>query len=270
MAIRPPVKLENPHNNTIAVVTGGSQGVGRAIAERLIADGCTRLMISGRDLEKGQTAAKDMAHRTGADVRFLVADMGDVKAAQGLIDHTVATFGRVNALANAAGLSNRGTVLDTSVDLWDLLMNVNARGPFFALQRLAQLARENKHGATCLTILSVASHVGQSFLAPYSASKAAMVTATKNAAMSLRTDHIRVNGINCGWMDTEGEDQVQRKWHGGGDDWLEKAEAAAPLGMLAKPAHVAALASYLLGPESGIITGAVIDFDQYVPGAYPE
>ena len=71
-------------------------------------------------------------------------------------------------------------------------------------------------------------------------------------------------------MDTEGEDVVQKKWHGAGDDWLEQAEAGAPMGMLVKPAHLAELASYMLGPNSGVMTGAVVDFDQFVPGVYPE
>ena len=73
-------------------------------------------------------------------------------------------------------------------------------------------------------------HCGQSFLAPYSASKAALANVTKNAAQALRRHRIRVNGINCGWMDTPGEDATQRKYHGAGDDWLAKAEAAQPFG----------------------------------------
>ena len=71
-------------------------------------------------------------------------------------------------------------------------------------------------------------------------------------------------------MGTPGEDATQRKWHGAGDDWLARAEAAQPFGMLVKPAHVAGLVAYLLGPSSGVMTGALVDFDQNVTGAYPE
>jgi NAD(P)-dependent dehydrogenase (short-subunit alcohol dehydrogenase family) len=79
-----------------------------------------------------------------------------------------------------------------------------------------------------------------------------------------------VNGINCGWMDTPGEDETQRKYHGAQDGWLAAAEARQPMGMLVKPDHVAGLAAFLLGPQSGVMTGALIDFDQNVAGAYPE
>ena len=79
-----------------------------------------------------------------------------------------------------------------------------------------------------------------------------------------------MNGINCGWMDTPGEDVVQRRFHDAGDDWLERAEAVQPFGMLVKPEHVAGLASYMLGPGSGVMTGSIVDFDQHVAGSYPE
>ena len=267
--MKPPVKLQSPHAETVAIVTGGAQGVGRAIAERLLADGCQRMLIAGRDVAKGKTAAAEMS-AGGADVRFHQVDLADVAQAEAMVDACVAAFGRVTALANAAGLSDRGGIGSTDAALWDKLMHVNARGPFFALQRLAHHAKAQGHGATCVTVLSTAMHVGYGFLAAYSASKAAMGNVTKNAAMALRGDRIRVNAIAPGWMDTEGEDMVQKKWHGAADDWLEKAESQQPLGMLVKPAHLAGLASYMLGPESGVMTGSVVDFDQFVPGAYPE
>jgi NAD(P)-dependent dehydrogenase (short-subunit alcohol dehydrogenase family) len=76
--------------------------------------------------------------------------------------------------------------------------------------------------------------------------------------------------VNVGWMDTPGESATQQKFHGGGGDWLAKAELAQPMGQLAKADRVAGLAAYLLSPESGVITGALIDYDQRVSGAYPE
>ena len=256
------------HKATIAVITGGTQGLGLAIAERLLADGCRALVLAGRDVAKGEAVAARL--RGTADVRFMAVDMGDAAQAAALIDGAAAAFGRVNALVNAAAATDRGSILDTTPAAWDSHMAINAKGPFFALQRFAQLAVAGGHPASAVNILSMVVHCGQSFLAPYSASKAALANVTKNAAQALRQHRIRVNGINCGWMDTPGEDLVQRKYHAATDGWLERAEAGQPFGQLVKPAEVAGLASFMLSPASGVMTGALVDFDQNVAGAYPE
>jgi NAD(P)-dependent dehydrogenase (short-subunit alcohol dehydrogenase family) len=257
------------HTQTVAVIAGGTQGLGLAVAERLVAEGCTRLAIAGRRAAEGEAAAEHL-RGLGADVIFIPADMGRVEDAIALVDRAAARYGRVNALLNAAATTERGSILDTTPADFDRHIAVNTRGPFFALQRLAQLAVAAGHPANAVNILSMVVHCGQSYLAPYSASKAALANITKNAAQALRGHRIRVNGINCGWMDTPGEDVTQRRFHGATDGWLEAAEARQPMGMLVKPAHVAGLASYLLSSESGVMTGALVDFDQNVAGAYPE
>ena len=106
-------------------------------------------------------------------------------------------------------------------------MDVNARGPFFAMQRFAQRAIGARTMRRVVNILSMVVHCGQSFLAPYSASQGGAGDVTKNAAKRTRRDRIRVNAMNCGWMDTPGEDATQRHYHGAGDDWLAEAEARA-------------------------------------------
>lgn len=257
------------HSETTAIVTGGAQGLGLSIAEALIADGCRRIVISGRNVTKGEEAAARL-RETGADVRFLPADMGKVEDAVELVDRTISRFGRVTALVNCAADTSRGSILDTTPEGWDRLMNINARGPFFALQRFAQAAVAAGHPAAAVNIVTMSSHCGQSFLAGYAASKAALANITKNSANALRGHRIRVNGVNVGWMDTPGEDAIQKAVHGASDDWLAKAEAAQPMGMLVKPAHVAGLVSYMLSEASGVMTGALVDFDQNVNGAYGE
>jgi NAD(P)-dependent dehydrogenase (short-subunit alcohol dehydrogenase family) len=253
-----------PHRDTSALVLGGTQGLGLAIAERLRAEGCTRLVVTGRDRAKGEAAA------AAVGATFLPADLGNTDAVVRVVDAAAEVMGGVTALAVAGAMTDRGSILDTSPELWDRMLTANAKSPFFAIQRMAQRAIEAGHPASAVNILSMVVHCGQSFLAPYSASKAALANVTKNAGQALRRHHIRVNGINCGWMDTPGEDAIQRKYHGAGDDWLEKAEAAQPFGSLVKPAHVARLAAFMLGPASGVMTGSIVDFDQNVAGAYPE
>ncbi|MGL4322002.1 MAG: SDR family oxidoreductase [Paracoccaceae bacterium] len=257
------------HRETIAVIAGGTQGLGLAIAERLVTEGCTRLAIAGRRVAEGEAAAIHL-RGLGAEVAFIPADMEQVQDAVALVDQTAVRFGRINALVNAAATTERGSILDTLPADFDRHFAVNTRGPFFALQRFAQLAVAAGHSAQAVNILSMVIYCGQPYLAPYSASKAALANITKNAAQALRGHGIRVNGINCGWMDTPGEDATQRRFHGAGDGWLEAAEARQPMGMLVKPAHVAGLASYLLSSDSGVMTGALVDFDQNVAGAYPE
>jgi NAD(P)-dependent dehydrogenase (short-subunit alcohol dehydrogenase family) len=105
-------------------------------------------------------------------------------------------------------------------------------------------------------------HGGQDFLAAYSTSKGAMKTLTRNVAMAYRKRHIRCNAILPGWMDTPGEDAVQKNWHSASDDWLSQ-----PFGQLVKPAQLGVLAAYMISPQSGVMTGALVDYDQSVVGA---
>jgi len=92
----------------------------------------------------------------------------------------------------------------------------------------------------------------------------------KNVANANAAKRIRCNGILVGWMDTPGESVTQQSFHGVSEDWLAKAERAQPMGQLVKPDQVAGLAAYMLSPESGVMTGALVDYDQNVVGAYPE
>ena len=96
------------------------------------------------------------------------------------------------------------------------------------------------------------------------------MTLTKNTANAYRTNLIRCNGVAPGWMDTPGEHVVQKTFHGAPDDWLETTESGLPMGQLVKPHQIAPLITYLLSPDSGIITGAIIDCDQQIIGAIPE
>lgn len=252
------------HHETSALIIGGTQGLGLAIARALVDQGCTRIVITGRDVAKGQAAAQDIG------ATFMALDLACAADVIACVNRAADAIGGITALVNAAALTDRGGIRNTSITDFDNIMAANTRAPFFAIQTVANRAIAAGHPAQVVNILSMAAHCGQSFLAPYSASKAALLNITKNAANALRHDRIRVNGLNCGWMDTPGEDMIQRKYHGGGDDWLQKAEAAQPMGMLVKPDHVAMLAAYLLGSGSGVITGSIIDFDQNVAGSYPE
>jgi len=261
--------LNTRHQHTAAVITGGAQGSGFAIARQLIAEGAKKIMLAGRDTRKGDKAVQELS-ALGSEVAFVSLDLQDTAACLALIDSAVARFGSINALVNAAASTARGGLLDTTESMWDEMFNTNARGPFFLMQGFVKHRKAQGGGGAILNILSQAIYAGQSYIAPYSASKAALATLTKNAANAYRHDRIRCNAILPGWMDTPGEDATQRKYHGAGDDWLQKAESEQPMGQLCKPHQLAELASYILSPNAGVMTGALVDYDQNIVGAYPE
>ena len=257
------------NRTTIAMITGGTQGLGLAIAKRLALEGARGIAISGRDSDKGQSAAKSV-RALGTDCLFVKADVSIADDCFRLVNSAREHFGSVNGLVNCAAATDRGTLLETDLELWNRHFETNARGPFLMMQGLVKHLVETEKPGSIVNIISMAAHCGQSYLTAYSASKGALVTLTKNVANAYAAGHIRCNGILLGWMDTPGESVTQKKFHGASEDWLAKVEAAQPMGQLVKPEEVAGLITYMLSPESGVMTGALIDYDQNVGGAYPE
>lgn len=257
------------HANTAALVTGGSQGLGLAIANRLIDEGCRRLVITARDESQGADAEASLRAR-GAEVHCVTIELAELEAVRRLVPLAVERIGSLNAFVSCAASTDRGSILDTTPEVFDQIMAVNTKAPFFMLQDFAKHCIAEGHAGSAVNILSIVIHGGVPFLAPYVTSKAGLAALTKNAAAALSRHRIRVNGINVGWMDTPGEDMRQRLSHDREDGWLAGVEANMPFGMLVKPEHVAWQTAFLLGPASGVVTGSLIDFDQQVVGAYPD
>ena len=257
------------NKNQSVIISGGTQGLGYAIAEALIDQGCKKLTITGRHEDKGMAAAKALS-QNDVDCLFIRCDVANLDDCDAVVTTAIQHHGFVNGLVNAAADTSRGGLLDTTPELWARHMAINLRGPFFLMQGVAKHLVETGKPGSIINILSTSAHVGQSFLSAYSSSKGGLMTLTKNAANAMRHHKIRVNAIAPGWMDTPNEDLVQKQFHDADDDWLEKAEASLPMGQLAKPHQIAPLAAYLLSPDSGIITGSIIDYDQQIVGVMPE
>jgi NAD(P)-dependent dehydrogenase (short-subunit alcohol dehydrogenase family) len=241
----------------VVIVTGSTQGLGAAIARRCAELGAS-VVVTGRDAARGRAVAEELGGR------FVAADLADPRAGVIVVG---ACDGRLDGLVNAAGLSSRGTLDDTTVELWDRLFAINARAPFLLMQQAARVMRRAGRGGSIVNIITMASHGGEPVLTAYSASKGALAVLTRNAAYQLQPDRIRVNGLNIGWTATEGEHGVQTGT-GQPEGWLAEADASRPFGRLLRPADIAPMVTFLLSDAAEMITGSVMDYDQTVHGPY--
>ncbi|MFJ4681911.1 SDR family oxidoreductase [Streptomyces sp. NPDC091377] len=252
-------------DDKVVLVGGGTQGVGAAVARAAVREGAV-VAVSGRRRGPGEALVAELG-AAGGEALFVRADLADPERAKASVAEVVAAYGRIDCLVNAAGLTSRGTLLDTTPELLDAHLAINLKAPFFTMQAaVADMVGRGAPG-TIVNIITSSAHGGQSFLAPYVAAKAGLIGLTRNAAHAHRWDRIRINGLNIGWTATEGEDATQRAFHGAGDDWREQAAARLPMGKLGRPEEIADFVVLLLSERSGVVTGSVIDWDQNVLGA---
>ncbi|NGO07376.1 SDR family oxidoreductase [Streptomyces sp. HC44] len=248
----------------VVLVNGGTQGVGAAVARAAAREGAT-VAVTGRRPEPGEALVTELTE-AGAKAMYVRADLADAQQARGSVARVIEAYGRVDCLVNSAGLTSRGTLLDTTPELFDAHIAINLKGPFFAMQAAVADMVARKAPGTIVNIITSSEHGGQPFLAPYVAAKAGLAGLTRNAAHAHRWDRIRINGLNIGWTATEGEDATQRTFHGAGDDWRERAAERLPMGKLGRPDEIADFVVLLLSDRSGVVTGSVIDWDQNVLG----
>ncbi len=247
-----------------AVITGGGQGVGEETARLFAERGAAGLAICGRDLAKLERVASDLDAK-GCPTLSVQADLAHVDQCFKVIDEAAAKFGDLDCLVNAAGITDRGTIDDTSVELFDQMFAVNTRAPFFLIQRILPYLRKREN-ATIVNVASIVVNCGPPFIAAYTASKGALAVLTKNVANAVLQDRIRVNALNMGWTATPGENVIQQQYHDREDDWETEADASVPFGRLLRPDDIARAIAYLASDESALMTGSVINFEQRVPG----
>jgi NAD(P)-dependent dehydrogenase (short-subunit alcohol dehydrogenase family) len=252
----------------VGIVTGGTQGLGAAVAWRLAEDGARALVTCGRNAAKGKAVADAITRSTGVPVRFVEADLGNVADCR-KVAAAVDELGTVEMLVNAAGITDRGDILTTDEVLFDRTFAINTRAPFFLMQETVRRMVQAGQPGAIVNIGSAAAFAGQPFICAYSGSKGALATLTRNVAFAAMKNRIRVNQLNIGWMASDGEDRIQREYHGADPNWLDAVAAEQPFGRLLAPEEVAKAVAFLLSDDSGMMTGAVINFDQSVWGAYP-
>lgn len=257
----------NRIDGKIALVTGGTQGLGAAIARLFVRAGAVGVAIVGRDKAKGEAMARQITADSGVPVQMIAADLGEMADVMRVVATAEARFGRIDILVNAAGLTDRGNLLNTSPELFDRIFAINVRAPFFLMQEAVKsMARAGAEGRI-INIGSASERAGQPFLAAYSASKGALATLTRNSGFALMRNRVRVNQLDIGWMLSDHEKTIQLR-ESGDPDWQAKAEAALPFGRLLAPEEVAKAVLWMVSDDSGMMTGAVVHFDQSVWGGY--
>ncbi len=257
----------NRIDKKIAVITGGTQGLGAAVARLFARAGAAGIAIVGRGKRKGLRLAAAITSETGVPVEMIAADLGNIEAARGVIPAADTKFGRVDILVNAAGLTDRGNLLNTTPELFDAMFAVNIRAPFFLMQDAVKVMEREGTEGRIVNIGSTSSRAGQPFITPYCASKAALSTLTRSAGYALMRNRVRVNQLDIGWMASDHERALQLE-ESGDPDWEAKAGAGLPFGRLLDPGEVARAVLFLASDDAGIMTGSVIHYDQSVWGGY--
>ena len=256
----------NRMDGKVCVVTGATQGLGAAVARRLAEAGAAAVIVTGRHMKRGDTVARGVHDTYGIPSHFLRADYSRVEDCRHAIAETDRMFGRVDVLVNAGAMTDRGTILDTSPELFDRMFATNVRGPYFLMQEAIKLMiRDGIAGAIC-NVGSISALSGQPFISAYCASKGALTTLTANTAFSVMANRIRVNQLNIGWMSSDHENEIQTRDQGD-KEWQAKAAQRLPFGRLVSPEEAARAINFLVSDDAGLMTGAIVNFDQSVWGA---
>ena len=244
--------------NKIIIVTGSTTGIGKAIALRCVAEGA-KVVIHGLERDLGEAVAKEI----GTDNAVLhIEDIANEGAPQRLVDLAVNTFGKLDSVVNNAAIVAASNIHTTTPAFFRQMIEVNTIAPFLLIK--AALPHLIRSRGCVLNIGSVNAYSGETNLLPYSVSKGALMTLTRNLGDSLNREHgVRVNQINPGWVLTEKE-IIRKRDHGMPHDWYkELSNVFAPAGRILLPEELAAASVYWLGDESGPVSGQVVEIEQH-------
>ena len=232
----------------VALVTGSTRGIGRAIAETLAGCGA-RVAVVGRDLPRAETAAAEIGH----DARGFACDVSDTAQVAQLVTDVETTFGAIDILVNNAGLTRDNLIMRLKDDDWDTVIDANLRGAFASI-RAASRGMMKRRSGRIINISSVVGVIGNRGQSNYAASKAGLIGLTKSVAKELASRNILCNAVAPGFIATDmtaSLDETQRK----------ALETQIPLERLGSPSDIASAVAFLASDHAGYITGQVLVVD---------
>ena len=243
-------------NNKVIIVTGGTSGIGKAIAERAVAEGA-RVLVHGIERKDGEAVVAKL----GRSAALHLDDLADAATPGRIATAALQAFGRIDAVVNNAAIVARSNLSSSEPAFFDRMMAVNVRSALYLIQAAFPQLKANE--GCVLNIGSINAHSGQANLLDYSISKGAMQTMSRNLANAHATDRVRVNHLNVGWVLTDREYAHQIEY-GMAPNWPQTVPLEfAPSGRLMMPEEIATAAVYWLGDESRPISGSVVDLEQF-------
>jgi len=248
------------------IVTGAATGIGRAIAHRFAAEGA-KVVIANRNRERGEKVAQEIKDK-GWTAQYIRVDVAEPESINELIKKAVSTFGPVHvAVSNAAVSETQSSALDLSVEEWDRIFNINARGSFLFSRACAQNMIDSNVQGSIVTLSSIMARSAKSMSGAYPASKAAVIMFTKNLAKLLGPMGIRVNCVTPGvvateiWHEVESEMMMEKDTFA---DWLiEQSVASGQLLIprIGQAEEIASAVAFLASNEASYITAQVLSVD---------
>ena len=244
----------------VFLVTGSTTGIGKAIAQRCLEEGAS-VLLHGLETDLAEATRSEL-DPGGERSAIAIEDVTAPGAPDRIVAAALARFGKLDGLVNNAAAVGTGRIEDTDEASFDRFIATNVRAPFFLIQAALDALEETR--GSIVNIGSVNAYCGEPDLLPYSISKGALMTLSRNLGDTLHRERgVRVNQVNPGWILTENERQRKQE-QGLPEDWPRLlGDFFAPSGRIFAPAEIAAAVVYFLSDESGPVSGSVLDIEQH-------